>query len=173
MNKRIGAAILTVVLTMALVPAAAFAYTGEEGSSSETGVIVREIPAEEVTETEETSSSGTAAGTTLTGSSGQSGDIRNEDGSVTQSSSTTSGTGSSSAGTAGIGNIEDLLSSLSEGTTTTEEKKIGTVTTDGSYLNVRSGEGLDYGVIDTLNNGDTVEVLEDHGDWLYVAIPEH
>ena len=63
--------------------------------------------------------------------------------------------------------------SLSEGTTTTEEKKIGTVKTDGSYLNVRSGEGLDYGVIDTLNNGDTVEVLEDHGDWLYVSIPEH
>ena len=169
MNKRIGAAILTAVLTMALVPAAAFAYTGEEGSSSETGVIVREIPAEEVDETEETS----AAGTTSTGSSGQSGDIRNEDGSVTQSSSTTSGSGSSSAGTAGIGNIEDLLSSLSEGTTTTEEKKIGTVKTDGSYLNVRSGEGLDYGVIDTLNNGDTVEVLEDHGDWLYVSIPEH
>ena len=55
--------------------------------------------------------------------------IRNEDGSVTQSSSTTSGTGSSSAGTAGIGNIEDLLSSLSEGITTTEEKKIGTVPT--------------------------------------------
>ncbi|MBQ9168061.1 MAG: DUF4366 domain-containing protein [Oscillospiraceae bacterium] len=175
MNKRIGTAILTAVLTMALVPAAAFAYTGEEGSSSETGVIVREIPAEEVDETEETSSDfGTAVtGTTSTGSSDQSGDIRNEDGSVTQSSSTNSGTGSSSAGTAGIGNIEDLLSSLSEGTTTTEEKKIGTVTTDGSYLNVRSGEGLDYGVIDTLNNGDTVEVLEDHGDWLYVSIPEH
>ena len=175
MNKRIGAVILTAVLTMALVPAAAFAYTGEEGSSSETGVIVREIPAEEVNETEETSSdSGTAVtGTTSTGSSDQSGDIRNEAGSVTQSSSTNSGTGSSSAGTAGIGNIEDLLSSLSEGTTTTEEKKIGTVKTDGSYLNVRSGEGLDYGVIDTLNNGDTVEVLEDHGDWLYVSIPEH
>ena len=86
MNKRIGAAILTAVLTMALVPAAAFAYTGEEGSSSETGVIVREIPAEEVDETEETS----ATGTTSTGSSDQSGDIRNEDGSVTQSSSTTS-----------------------------------------------------------------------------------
>ena len=77
MNKRIGAAILTAVLTMALiltavltmalVPTAAFAYTGEEGSSSETGVIVREIPAEEVDETEETS----AAGTTSTGSSGQ------------------------------------------------------------------------------------------------------
>ena len=175
MNKRIGAAILTAMLTVALVPAAAFAYTGEDSSSSENGVIVREIPAEEVNETEETSSdSGTAVtGTTSTGSSGQSGDIRNEDGSVTQSSSTTSGTGSSSAGTAGIGNIEDLLSSLSEGTTTTEEKKIGTVKTDGSYLNVRSGEGLDYGVIDTLNNGDTVEVLEDHGDWLYVSIPEH
>ena len=48
MNKRISAAILTAVLTMALVPATVFAYTGEEGSSSETGVIVREIPAEEV-----------------------------------------------------------------------------------------------------------------------------
>ena len=169
MNKRLGAAILTAMLTVALVPAAAFAYTGEDSSSSENGVIVREIPAEEVTETEETSTTGT----TSTGSTGQSGDIRNEDGSVTQSSSTTSSTTGSSTGTAGIGNIEDLLSSLSEGTTTTEEKKIGTVTTDGSYLNVRSGEGLDYGVIDTLNNGDTVEVLEDHGDWLYVAIPEH
>ena len=159
MNKRLGAVILAAVLSVALVPAAVFAYTGEDDSSSETGVIVREIPAEEVTETDDT-----------TETSGQNGDIRNEDGSVTQSSSTTD---SGRIQTAGSGNIEDLISSLSEGETTTEEKKIGTVKTDGSYLNVRSGGGLEYGVIDTLNNGDTVEVLEDHGDWLYVAIPEH
>ena len=174
MNKRIGAAVLTAMLAVSLIPATVFAYTGGDDFSSETGVIVREIPAEEVTETEETEeTSGTStAGTTKSGTSGQSGDIRNEDGSVTQSGSTIDRSGSSS-GTAGIGSIDDLLSSLSDGTTTTEQKKIGTVTTDGSYLNVRSGEGLDYGVIDTLNNGDTVEVLEDHGDWLYVAIPEH
>ncbi len=167
MNKKVAAILLSAVLGVSLLSVTAFAYTDETEGQQETGVIVREIPAEEVDESETENSNGTV-GTDSSGSS-----LVNEDGSVTQSSSTTSGTGSES-GSTGTAGIEELLSSLSEGTTTTtEEKKIGTVTTDGSYLNVRSGEGLDYGVIDTLNNGDTVEVLEDHGDWLYVAIPEH
>ena len=167
MNKKVAAILLSAVLGVSLLSVTAFAYTDETEGQQETGVIVREIPAEEVDESETENSNGTV-GTDSSRSS-----LINEDGSVTQSSSTTSGTGSES-GSTGTAGIEELLSSLSEGTTTTtEEKKIGTVTTDGSYLNVRSGEGLDYGVIDTLNNGDTVEVLEDHGDWLYVAIPEH
>lgn len=164
MNKKVAAILLSTVLGVSLLSVTAFAYTGDDADQQETGVIVREIPAEEVDESE--------TETIGTGSSGSS--FVNEDGSVTQSSSTTSGTGSDS-GSTGTAGIEDLLSSLSDESSGshTEEKKIGTVTTDGSYLNVRSGEGLDYGVIDTLNNGDTVEVLEDHGDWLYVAIPEH
>lgn len=164
MNKKVAAILLSTVLGVSLLSVTAFAYTDETEGQQKTGVIVREIPAEEV--------DGSETETTGTGSSGSS--LVNEEGSVTQSSSTTSGTGSES-GSTGTAGIEGLLSSLSDESSGshTEEKKIGTVTTDGSYLNVRSGEGLDYGVIDTLNNGDTVEVLEDHGDWLYVAIPEH
>ena len=169
MNKRFVAGILTAVLAFTLVPAAVFAYTGEDGTDTETGVIVREIPAEEVTE----SGTETETGFDWGDDDDTGGTILNEDGSVTTSGGNSGSSGSTASGTAGISSIEDLLSSLESGTTTTEEKKIGTVKTDGSYLNVRSGGGLDYGIIDTLNNGDTVEVLEDHGDWLYVAIPEH
>ena len=115
MNKRIGAAVLTAMLAVSLIPATVFAYTGGDDSSSETGVIVREIPAEEVTETEEAGeASGTSTtGTTGSGTSGQSGDIRNEDGSVTQSGSTIDRSGSSS-GTAGIGSIDDLPESVQD-----------------------------------------------------------
>lgn len=54
-----------------------------------------------------------------------------------------------------------------------EPKKMGTVVnTDGANLNVRSGSGLDYEVIDQLNPGDTVEVIEEDGDWYKVTISE-
>ena len=155
MNKRFVAGILTAVLAFTLVPAAVFAYTGEDGTDTETGVIVREIPAEEVTE----SGTETETGFDWGDDDDTGGTTLNEDGSVTTSGGNSGSSGSTSTGTAGISSIEDLLSSLESGTTTTEEKKIGTVKTDGSYLNVRSGGGLDYGIIDTLNNGDTVDTI--------------
>lgn len=168
MNKRIAAVLLAAMLGTGIFPVTAFAAAGEAGSSPDTGVIVRELPAEQT--------AGTAAGTTdgedsangsaeSSGTTAPAGTTRNADGSVTQSGNTEAGNSS------GTTDIEELLSSLSSGET--EEKQIGTVKTDGSVLNVRSGEGQDYGIIGTLNNGDTVEVLEDHGDWLYVRIPEH
>lgn len=167
MNKRIAAVLLAAMLGTGILPVTAFA-AGEADSSSNTGVIVRELPAEQAAGT----SGGTAAGADSVNSNAESssttapaGTTRNEDGSVTQSGNTEAGNSS------GTSDMEELLSSLSSGETA--EKQIGTVKTDGSVLNVRSGEGQDYGIIGTLNNGDTVEVLEDHGDWLYVRIPEH
>lgn len=160
MNKKIATVLLATVLGFSLLPANAYAGT-LSFNESQSGVIVRDISEEEETAAEsgiQETESGNA--------------IRNEDGSVTQKSSTLE-TGNAKNNTANTTDITKLLDSLNEETVETEEKKIGTVITDGSVLNVRSGGGLDYGVIDTLNNGDTVEVLEDQGDWLYVAIPEH
>ena len=165
MNKKIAAFMLTALTSISLLPISAYASTLSYNETQESGVIVRDISEEETAAESEIPE--TAADT-----GGSGGTTRNEDGSVTQRNST-AGTGSSRDNTSGSTDITRLLSSLNEETVETEEKKIGTVITDGSVLNVRSGGGLDYGVIDTLNNGDTVEVLEDHGDWLYVSIPEH
>ena len=160
MNRKIATVLLASVISFSLLPATAYAGARSLNESQDS-VIVRDISEEEETAEEsempETESENA---------------VRNEDGSVTQKSST-SDTGNTMNNTSNTADITKLLESLNEETVETEEKKIGTVITDGSVLNVRSGGGLDYGVIDTLNNGDTVEVLEDQGDWLYVAIPEH
>lgn len=48
--------------------------------------------------------------------------------------------------------------------------KIGTVTTDG--LNVRSGAGINHGVITKVNKGAQVTLLETKGDWYKVKLTD-
>ncbi len=53
----------------------------------------------------------------------------------------------------------------------TEEKQVGVVhVSSASYLNVRSGPGLSYEVIDRLNKGDKVDVLEKDGEWYKISL---
>ena len=91
MNKRIAAVLLAAMLGTGIFPVTAFAAAGEAGSSPDTGVIVRELPAEQT--------AGTAAGTTdgedsangsaeSSGTTAPAGTTRNADGSVTQSGNT-------------------------------------------------------------------------------------
>ena len=47
MNKKVAAILLSTVLGVSLLSVTAFAYTGDDTDQQETGVIVREIPAEE------------------------------------------------------------------------------------------------------------------------------
>ena len=53
-----------------------------------------------------------------------------------------------------------------------EKTTIGTVTTNGGRLNVRTGAGMSYEVIDQLRNGEEVKVIGSEGDWYEVIIPE-
>lgn len=49
---------------------------------------------------------------------------------------------------------------------------IGTVVTNGGRLNLRTGAGLDFEIIDQLRPGEEVTVIGSEGDWYDVIVPE-
>lgn len=49
---------------------------------------------------------------------------------------------------------------------------IGTVVTNGGRLNLRTGAGLDFEIIDQLRPGEEVTVIGSGGDWYEVIVPE-
>ena len=53
-----------------------------------------------------------------------------------------------------------------------ESKQIGTVTTNGGNLNVRTGAGLDNNAFTQLPDGAQVEVIGTEGEWVKVLLPE-
>ena len=53
-----------------------------------------------------------------------------------------------------------------------ETKQIGTVTTNGGNLNVRTGAGLDNDAFTQLPDGAQVEVIGTEGEWVKVLLPE-
>ena len=50
--------------------------------------------------------------------------------------------------------------------------QVGTVTTNGARLNVRTGAGLDNRAFTQLENGETVDVIGTDGEWVMVLLPE-
>ena len=52
-----------------------------------------------------------------------------------------------------------------------ETKQIGTVTTNGGNLNVRTGAGLDNTAFTQLPNGTVVDVIGRDGDWVNILLP--
>lgn len=52
-----------------------------------------------------------------------------------------------------------------------ETDPTGTVVTKGSRLNVRTGAGMDYEVIDQLRPGEQVSVIGTEGDWYQITVP--
>lgn len=56
----------------------------------------------------------------------------------------------------------------------TEDDGMGTgkVVTNGSRLNVRTGAGMDYEIIDQLRPGEEVKVIGVDGDWYQITVPE-
>ena len=48
----------------------------------------------------------------------------------------------------------------------------GKVVTNGSRLNVRTGAGMDYEIIDQLRPGEEVKVIGVDGDWYQITVPE-
>lgn len=52
-----------------------------------------------------------------------------------------------------------------------KEDSKGTVVTKGSRLNVRTGAGMDYEIIDQLRPGEEVSVIGTEGDWYQITVP--
>ena len=53
-----------------------------------------------------------------------------------------------------------------------DDSTTGRVTTNGGRLNLRTGAGMSYQIIDQLRNGEEVTVIGTEGDWYKVVIPE-
>ena len=56
--------------------------------------------------------------------------------------------------------------------TSSPVERTGTVTTNGSRLNLRDGSGIDHNIIGQLPNGDTVSVVGEENGWYQVVVPE-
>ncbi len=56
--------------------------------------------------------------------------------------------------------------------TSSQVERTGTVTTNGSRLNLRDGSGTDHNIIGQLPNGDTVSVVGEENGWYQVVVPE-
>ncbi len=71
------------------------------------------------------------------------------------------------------GSSDSTVSDASVQTATpSQTEKTGTVTTNGSRLNLRDGSGTDHNIIGQLPNGDTVSVVGEENGWYKVVVPE-
>lgn len=66
---------------------------------------------------------------------------------------------------------DTLPTAESSAADTQETKQIGTVTTNGGNLNVRTGAGLDNTAFTQLPNGTVVDVIGRDGDWVKILLP--
>lgn len=66
---------------------------------------------------------------------------------------------------------DTLPATESSAADTQETKQIGTVTTNGGSLNVRTGAGLDNTAFTQLPNGTVVDVIGRDGDWVKILLP--
>lgn len=63
----------------------------------------------------------------------------------------------------------NLIITINGVTDPAESTTIGTVTTNGGHLNLRTGAGMSYEIIDQLRNGEEVTVIGSEGDWYEVV----
>lgn len=142
--KRFGAMLLALVMCMGTISTTAFAYTGEDAEADPTEVVTA-APTEENAEddTEETTEE-TAEELPYSYSV-------SEDGTIIFS----------------FNGEEFEYDPEAEDDTTT-----GKVVTGGSRLNVRTGAGMKYEIIDQLRPGEEVIIIGTEGDWYQVTIPE-
>ena len=71
-----------------------------------------------------------------------------------------------------IDNDGNLIITIEGATDPAEITTTGTVTTNGARLNLRTGAGLDFEIIDQLRPGEEVTVIGSEGDWYEVVVPE-
>ena len=71
-----------------------------------------------------------------------------------------------------IDNDGNLIITIEGAAEPAEITTTGTVVTNGSRLNLRTGAGLDFEIIDQLRPGEEVTVIGSEGDWYEVIVPE-
>ncbi len=71
-----------------------------------------------------------------------------------------------------IDNDGNLIITINGVTDPADITTIGTVVTNGGRLNLRTGAGLDFEIIDQLRPGEEVTVIGSEGDWYEVIVPE-
>ena len=71
-----------------------------------------------------------------------------------------------------IDNDGNLIITIEGAADPAEITTTGTVVTNGSRLNLRTGAGLDFEIIDQLRPGEEVTVIGSEGDWYEVIVPE-
>ena len=71
-----------------------------------------------------------------------------------------------------IDNDGNLIITIDGVADSAEITTIGTVVTNGGRLNLRTGAGLDFEIIDQLRPGEEVTVIGSEGDWYEVIVPE-
>lgn len=71
-----------------------------------------------------------------------------------------------------IDNDGNLIITIEGATDPAEITTTGTVITNGARLNLRTGAGLDFEIIDQLRPGEEVTVIGSEGDWYEVIVPE-
>ena len=142
-SKKILSFLLAVMLVIGVTPLTAFAYGGDDTATNQT---VEASSGEESTEETDTADSSEDADEEVpyTYTIG-------EDGSITIT----------------INGQEWNIEADEE-----ESKTTGKVVTRGSRLNLRTGAGMNYEIIDQLRPGEEVTVIGTEGDWYKVIVPE-
>lgn len=142
--KRLEACLMAIVMSFGMFTTTAFAYTGEDAEADPIEVVT-EAPTEENVEDDTEDTTGDAAEEVPYSYS------VTEDGKIIFSFN---------------GEEFEYDPETEDGTTT------GKVVTGGSRLNVRTGAGMEYEIIDQLRPGEEVIVIGTEGDWYQVTIPE-
>ena len=140
--KRMSAVLLAAAICAGACSVPAFAYTGE------TKTVVQDAAPAAADTGKDTQDTGSKAETSDKEETKENGTlhIRTEDGSI--------------------------IVSFGDSGEKDETHQIGTVVTGGSRLNVRSGGGMDYEILDQLRPSEQVEVVSVEGDWVKVVVPE-
>lgn len=108
----------------------------------------------------------------LEDTAGAEGDTAEEDTEETEDSANTASILSELLGKLNITITENGVQITSGDADNSATSQTGTVTTDGSNLNVRTGAGTENPVITQLPNGTEVEVIGTEGGWYKIRLPE-
>lgn len=166
MRKKIRriTALAAMMMAISAMSVPAFAYIGdtsETGASQSTSV-----------QTQDAGTDSTPAGTTPTNPIEDITGAKQPESTIDRSVTITDTESSDSAAKAiPITDAETLLK-LMELLQEDKGKQIGTVTTNGDNLNVRTGSSTDYDIITQLRNGETVEVTGEENGWYKIVIPD-
>lgn len=141
--RMVSAMLAVLIALFAVMPMQAFAYTGGAESATEAAEEKKETASETSSAEKDAQETGNSLPYEIK---------TNEDGTVTVT----------------IGEHE--WSFDPEDTDTVS--RIGTVVNVHTYLHLRDGAGTDANIIGHLLDGDTMEILEQDGDWYKVVVPE-